>query len=264
MSSGADPADQSTAGDSTDWELGWVWAFIDRPAAGFEVAADFWCAVTGTTLSPRRGEVDEFATFLPLIGDAHLKLQAIAGQCPGGHLDFEVTDVPAALAHAVDHGATRVADLGTLQVLHSPAGLPFCLVPAGGSRVLAPVAETEGGLIRADQVAIDVGPSHARQELIFWEALTRWIRLTSIRDQFTVLHSPEEMPVRLLIQRLETEQPPRVHLDLACSDVAAATAYHQALGATVVSRHLFWTTMSDPAGGLYCITARDPHTGRLT
>ncbi len=259
MSSEAEPA-----GESTDWEIGWVWAFIDRPAAGFEVAADFWCAATGTTLSPRRGEVDEFATFLPLIGDAHLKLQAIAGQCPGGHLDFEVTDVPAALAHAVDHGATRVADLGTLQVLHSPAGLPFCLVPARESRARGPVAETEGGLIRADQVAIDVGPSHAGREANFWTALTRWRRLGSVREEFTVIQSPAELPVRLLVQRLQTEQPPRVHLDLACSDVAAATAYHQALGASVVGRHLFWTTMSDPAGGLYCLTARDPHTGRLT
>ena len=43
----------------------WVYAFIDRPKERFDQAAAFWTAVTGTTLSARRGADGEFATLLP-------------------------------------------------------------------------------------------------------------------------------------------------------------------------------------------------------
>ncbi|MEV1201396.1 LytR C-terminal domain-containing protein [Microbispora rosea] len=54
-----------------------VLAFIDRPGDRFEEAAAFWTTVTGTRLSPRRGDDGEFATLLPASGDACVKIQAV-------------------------------------------------------------------------------------------------------------------------------------------------------------------------------------------
>lgn len=52
-------------------------AFVDRPRERFAEAAAFWTAVTGTRLSPRRGDDGEFTTSLPGSGDAWVKLQAV-------------------------------------------------------------------------------------------------------------------------------------------------------------------------------------------
>ncbi|NUO41489.1 MAG: hypothetical protein HOV82_05565, partial [Streptomyces sp.] len=53
------------------------------------------------------------------------------------------------------------------------------------------------------------------------------------------------------------------HLDLACADIAATRARHEELGAAFVTRGVHWTVMRDPAGGVYCLTGRDPETGGL-
>lgn len=55
--------------------------------------------------------------------------------------------------------------------------------------------------------------------------------------------------------------PARVHLDLATDDRDAEVDRHQALGAEPVRRTQWWTTLVDPAGLAYCVTARDPETG---
>jgi hypothetical protein len=41
--------------------LKWTWSFVDRPERAFEESARFWTAVTGTTLSARRGDRDEWS-----------------------------------------------------------------------------------------------------------------------------------------------------------------------------------------------------------
>ena len=255
-----------TVGDSgADVRVHWVTAFLDRPVAAFGLAADFWCAALGATLSARRGENGEFATLLPTDGDAAIKLQGVGDPCQGGHLDLEVPDVVAARDRAVGLGARSAADLGSVQVLRSPAGLLFCFVPLRSAGVRPPVVETPGGRVRADQVALDVGPASAPAEVEFWAALTGWRVVASVRPEFTVLIPPPELAIRLLVQRLDTEPSngPRMHLDLACADVSAATAYHRSLGAQVVAVQEFWTVLRDPAGEVYCLTARDPSTGRL-
>lgn len=246
-------------------DVRWVTAFLDRPAAAFEVAADFWCAALGATLSVRRGDSGEFATLLPAQGDAALKIQAVGDPCQGAHLDLEVSDSVAARDHALQLGARSVADLGSLQVLRSPAGLLFCFVPIRSGGVRPPEAVTPAGRVRADQVALDLGPASASAELDFWAALTGWRVVASVRPEFTVLIPPPELAIRLLIQRLDAEPShgPRMHLDLACADVDTAAAYHRSLGAQVVAEQEFWTVLRDPAGEAYCLTARDPSTGRL-
>ncbi len=244
----------------------WVTAFLDRPADQFEAAAGFWCAVTATTLSSRRGDNSEFATFLPATGDATLKLQAVGDASHGGHLDLEVSDLPAAVERALDLGATSIADRGTLQILRSPAGPAFCLVPIRCAGTRPPIPDTPGGRVIADQVALDVGPASLEVEAEFWAGLTGWQRLASVRDEFSVITSDGRLPIRLLLQRLGSEPAggPRIHLDLACSDQAAAVAYHLSLGAQCLAERESWTVMSDPSGEPYCLTSRDPSTGRLT
>jgi len=75
------------------------------------------------------------------------------------------------------------------------------------------------------------------------------------------LRPPATLPIRLLLQRLGTDR--TASADLACSDVDATRAWHEACGAEVEQRRPLWTVMRDPAGGVYCLTARDPNTGRL-
>jgi hypothetical protein len=45
-------------------------------------------------------------------------------------------------------------------------------------------------------------------------------------------------------------------------DVGAA-GRSQRLGASVDSHGARWTVLRDPSGRRYCLTGRDPHTGRL-
>ncbi|MGV9240782.1 VOC family protein, partial [Streptomyces nigra] len=70
--------------------------------------------------------------------------------------------------------------------------------------------------------------------------------------------------VRILLQRLGEERPPSAHVDLACADIAATRARHEELGAVSVADGAHWTVLRDPAGGVYCLTARDPGTGALS
>jgi hypothetical protein len=112
----------------------WAYAFIDRPFAGFERALDFWSAVTGTVVSPRRGELGQFATLLPASGDACVKAQAV-GDDGGAHIDLCVDDVPAHAQRAAALGAIELFSEPGLIVMRSPAGQAFCLVQWDGESV---------------------------------------------------------------------------------------------------------------------------------
>jgi hypothetical protein len=255
----------------------WLWAFIDRPLDRFDAAAEFWCAVTDTTLSPRRGEHGEFATFLPRDADACLKLQGVHSG-GGAHLDIDVDDVDAATHAAVEeHGASLAWRDGTdLSVLRTPAGQLFCLTrwDDGGRRRPAVVETGPDGPRRArsrvDQICLDIGPEHFEREAEFWGAFTGWGHRTGKNHrtgesaEFARVQVPDELPVRILLQRRATSGPPSAHLDVACGgEVPQIRAYHESLGASRVAVGEHWQVMRDPAGGLYCLTERDPETGRL-
>lgn len=87
----------------------------------------------------------EGAAVAPPDGVAYLAFQTAEGYVPAVwpartgaqritmHLDFEVTDLPTAVAHAVELGA-READhqpQANVRVLLDPAGHPFCLYTDG-------------------------------------------------------------------------------------------------------------------------------------
>ncbi|HEV2639379.1 MAG TPA: VOC family protein [Actinocrinis sp.] len=252
-------------------QIRWMYAFIDRPAAAYQVACDFWTQATGTRRSAFRGEHDEFATLLAPEGDAHVKVQALQGAADVGgiHVDLSVDDVEAATEVTLGLGSSLVYQVPGLSVLRSPGGFQYCLVGWDGESERVRVFEDPGGSrSRLDQVCLDVPPNALDRELEFWHALTGWAPVQSGMPEFHVIKPPPTMPFRILVQRLdEAGGDPEVvtgHIDLACGDdVDAVAAFHKSLGATLVSRHRYWAVMRDPAGSVYCLTARDPETGTL-
>lgn len=242
----------------------WTYAFIDRPRDRFARACAFWTAVTGTRLSELRGADAEFATLLPRApADACVKAQAVAGPA-GAHLDLAVDDVAATAREARGLGAAPVHAEEGLEVLRSPGGQLFCVVPwAGETARPAPVEVPGGATSRLDQVCLDVTPEAYEGEVAFWVALTGWESVAGSRSEFHVVQPPPDLPVRLLLQRLGPDGRTGAHLDLACSDPDAVRARHESHGAAFVSRGAHWIVMRDPAGGAYCLTGRDPSTGTL-
>ncbi|MGN9760533.1 VOC family protein [Streptomyces sp. SD31] len=239
----------------------WTYAFVDRPAASFARAHAFWTAVTDTQLSEFRGEQGEFVTLVPGGGaDACVKAQGVDSGAGGAHLDFAVDDVPEFVESALRQGAGSAAEHEGWAVLRSPAGQLFCAVPWYGESVRPPVVRGS----RLDQVCLDVPPSLYDAEVAFWSGLLAgWVSAPGSRPEFHVLRPPAGLPVRILLQRLGEERPASAHLDLACADIAATRARHEELGATFVAQGARWTVMRDPAGGVYCLTGRDPETGGL-
>lgn len=248
--------------------IGWTTAFLDGPADGWSATLRFWQAVTASTLSPFRGPDERFVTLVPADGDAFLRAQRTDAGPVGVHLDLHVPDVRAAADAAVALGAREVAASGHV-VLESPGGMPFCVVrPSGGLRPAPTRVRTAGGARHAslvDQYTIDVPAAHWARERRFWAALTGWPEQEVPPDAGLVpLHRPDGMPLRLLLQRLdEPRGPVRAHLDLATTDRAVEAARHVGLGARVEAVRPRWTVLTDPAGRRYCLTDRDPATGRL-
>ncbi|MFD7699203.1 VOC family protein [Streptomyces caelestis] len=237
----------------------WTYAFIDRPATSFGSAHAFWTVVTDTRLSEFRGERGEFVTLLPGDGaDACVKAQGVDSGAGGAHLDFAVDDVREFVGSAWRSGAGVVAEHEGWAVLRSPAGQSFCAVPWQGESVRPPVVRGS----RLDQVCVDVPPSAYDAEVAFWsDVLDGWKSASGSRPGFHVLAPPPGLPIRVLLQRLGEERRASAHPGLACADVEATRALHEGSGASLVARGAHGTVMRDPAGGVYCLTGRDPETG---
>jgi hypothetical protein len=236
----------------------WTYAFIDRPLGRFAESCEFWTTVTGTALSARRGVDGEFVTLVPREGDACLKLQGVH-DTGGAHLDLSVVDTGDTVRRATELGAAVVAPHDAWAVMRSPAGQLFCVVPWHGEAARPPVFADS----RLDQVCVDIPPSAYDAEVAFWRALTGWAYHRGSRPEFGVLQPPDPLPARILLQRLDDDRPTSAHLDLACADIEAARAWHEACGARLVATFPRWLVMHDPTGAPYCLTARDPHTGRV-
>lgn len=234
---------------------------------GFDANAEFWSAITGSSLSVRRGGADEFATLLPLDGsDAHLRVQRTGSGWSGSHIDLHVADVRAAAAECVGCGARIVSDNGGYVVLETPGGMAFCLVAHHGEHNRQrPVASAPSGTpTLVDQVSIDCDPDLFDDEIRFWSSITGWPPLAARAPEFVPLDRPAVMPLRIMLQR--RSQPigsTSCHLDLACDNVAGVADDHCDRGASAIEHHEYWTVMADPSGVAYCITARRPSTGQL-
>lgn len=243
----------------------WITAFVDRADDGFDTAASFWCGASGSSLSPWRGERNEFATLVPLDGaDSHLRIQRLVGGPPGSHLDLHATDVDASVEACLASGASPLTERVGFTVLESPGGLTFCVVPHHGERTRQqPVLGTTAATL-VDQVSIDTDPDVFANEVRFWSAITGWPTVGARSAEFTPLERPATMPLRLMVQRRDTNSgPASCHLDVACEDRPAAVEDHRRQGGAVVSTNRYWTVMTDPVGVAYCLTDRLPATGQL-
>ncbi len=240
----------------------WVTAFLDTPVATAEQSEIFWLAVTGSTLSSRRGEDGEFATLCPDSGDAFLRVQRVNDQCLGVHLDLHVADPAALVEVAVGLGARARATPEDHTVLSSPSGITFCVVPHAGESKRPPPLSFEGRRSAVDHVCLAAHEMMYEAEVVFWEGLTGWARQSGAGPEFAYLDRPADLPLRLLIQRRDSDDSaPRVRLDLACADVQAEAGRHRQLGARTQWATSWWASMVDPVGRAYSLTCRDPDTG---
>ena len=244
----------------------WTTAFLNFPAHSCERGSAFWRAVTASASSAPRGADAEFTTLLPARGDAFLRIQRLHNGLPGCHLDLHADDRPATVARAERLGAAVISTHDRYVVLRSPGGLSFCVVEyLGETQRPVPIRWPDRHTSLVDQLSVDIPTHHYEVEAAFWSRLTSWPQSPGSRPEFTFLTRPAGMPLRLLLQRLAGSAAGSctAHLDLACDDVAAERARHESLGAQVVRVMANWTTLRDPAGLHYCITRRDPATGRI-
>jgi hypothetical protein len=246
-------------------EIRWLTAFIDLPVDRFEVGAAFWQEVTESRRSAPRGDDEQFATLLPQDGDAYVRVQRTSAG-PRIHLDLHVDSVATARRAAEQLGAAVDVDLGHV-IMRSPTGMTFCLVPHRGESTRP--APAHGGLPhRLDQVCIDVPAPLFEREAAFWHELTGWELHRSRLAEFAALDQPPSCPLRLLFQRLgpdDDAEVTRAHLDIACGRrVDDVRELHEGFGAEFVAEGQLWVTMRDPAGMVYCLTQRDPTSGRIT
>lgn len=248
-------------------EVRWVTAFIDRGRDVFEPTVEFWSEIAGSSPSSLRGVSGEFATLVPLDGsDAHLRAQRTGSGWSGSHIDLHVVDARTAAQECVEHGASVVEDNGGYVVLATPGGMRFCVVTYHGEHVRqrAVSSTSSAASTLVDQVSIDCDPDRFDAEAHFWSAITGWAPLAARAPEFVPLERPVAMPLRIMLQRrTQAVGATSCHLDLACDDVAGTVNEHRQRGATVLQRHEHWTVMTDPSGTAYCLTARQPATGRL-
>jgi hypothetical protein len=241
-------------------EVRWLTGFVDLASEPFAAACSFWQELTKSTLSPARGTTGEFATLVPEKGDAFLRVQRLDAGPSGCHLDIHVDDVVTAGELATSLGAIPLGS----PAFSSPGGFVFCIVHHHDEVHRPPaIAWPNGHRSLVDQMCLDIPRQLFDHEATFWTALTGWERRTGSRPEFEYLVRPPEMPLRLLLQRLDEDRPGlcRAHLDLACDKVMSEQRRHELLGATTVRTMPNWTTMRGPGGIEYCITRRDPFSG---
>ncbi len=139
---------------------------LDTPQERFDEAVTFWSAVTGWTVSERRGENAQFVTLLPTTGAPYLKLQAVPGPA-GVHLALDTDDRPASIARARDLGATTAWVYCGVEVMRSPGGFTFCQTLLEGNPAIGRDSSTILG-----QVCLDIPSSSWETEVAFWRDLT--------------------------------------------------------------------------------------------
>ncbi|GAB90878.1 VOC family protein [Gordonia rhizosphera] len=246
----------------------WLTASLDFPSDQFGAEVTFWRAISGSTVSPPHGRKREFASLEPFNGDPHLRVQRVDTGPGGLHLDLHVDDPRDAATTAISLGASVVRDAAGLGhvTMRSPAGFGFCLVDwQGESRRSRPIRWPGDTISIIDQVCIDVPAALYDRETVFWAGLTGRPTEPTSRPELTWLRRDPSLAIGILLQRKGADDDSTTasgHLDMACSNVPDEVARHEDWGARVVDRFPNWTVMADPVGRRYCITRRNPRTGR--
>jgi hypothetical protein len=132
--------------------------------------------------------------------------------------------------------------------------------------VPAPASFPEVRRSRVYQVCVDIPGPAFEAEAQRWASMAGGrLDVLERRPEFAWVRMPGgPKPLDLLLQRLDRRDGAvAAHLDLGTTDREAETGRHRALGASLVAQEEFWTVLTDPAGLAYCITDRDPATGKL-
>jgi hypothetical protein len=119
---------------------------------------------------------------------------------------------------------------------------------------------------RVYQVCIDIpGPLFDAEAEAWARRVGGSIQVLDRRREFAWLRLPGgPHPLDVLLQRLDRDDGPMgAHLDVGTTDRTREVLRHLDLGAALLVEEEFWTVLADPAGTAYCITDRDPATGRL-
>ncbi len=239
--------------------MAWVHAVIDVPRDHHAQAAQFWGAALGWPAGAPWPMHPELRSFEPPSGAPYVHLQQIAGP-PRVHLDLESGAPHATVDQAVALGAELVARQERWHTLHSPGGLPFCVLHAADHEAPRPMTFPDGHRARMVQVCIDSPRSVQAQEVEFWRTLLtgRWV--DSDADEMAgKWHDDAGSPLQLLFQRLdETSGPVRAHLDHGTDDVAAEIDRLIALGASDIGPGDGWHVLHDVAGLPFCVTNNSP------
>ncbi|HSS68298.1 MAG TPA: VOC family protein [Nocardioidaceae bacterium] len=235
---------------------------LDLPAETADAASLFWATALGWPLGEPWPGHPEFQSFSPPAGDSYVARQLIDSGSAGIHVDVAVDDVSEVAAHMELLGATRGPVMPYWQVMRSPGGLPYCVVPHRDSTPPeASVWPDDGGhRSRLVQICIDSPPSRHDAEVAFWRSATHWTWSESTGAEFAgKLRPGPGSPVQLLFQRLGDEAPAtRAHIDLGTDDVEEETARLANAGASLLRRGDGWIALADPAGLAFCVTANSP------
>ncbi len=241
----------------------WFHLFLDVPRPRREEAVGFSSAATGWALSPPRGEDGQFLTLVPQRGDSWLKMQAFDDREPRIHVDLDAADREAAVERSTALGAHPAWTYDGVAVMRSPGGLLLCHTL--GEEAAPRFARSEPERV-LDQLCIDIPRSRWDQEVAFWAGITGRTPEPAKTPEFVRLADPDPHGgLRILLQRLEDEDGEVLaHPDVAVAHRAAETCRHEALGAETVGVFEWWTVMRAPYGQVYCLTDRDPLTGRVS
>jgi hypothetical protein len=241
----------------------WLHAVIDVPERVLESEGRFWSSALGWHVGPPWTGHPELRSFEPPEGDSYLHLQRI-DDGPRLHLDLDSDDPASTVDHAVRLGAGIVRDADEWTTLHSPGGLPFCVVRARHRIVPQPVTWPGGQRSRLVQVCVDSPRARHPDEVTFWRALLggRWV--DSHAPEFAgKWHDDAGGPVQLLFQVVHDDR--RVvtaHIDLGADDVPVESQRLRREGAVDVGPGRGWHVLMDPAGLVFCVTGNDPGVSR--
>lgn len=237
----------------------WLTAVIDLAPQEYDRGLAIWSRLTGYRVSRGSGRSGELVTLLPAEGEPFLKVQRLDAGPSRTHLHLHVEDLADSISFARAVGAEVTAEREDSATLRSPGGLTYCHVSDGAGRRPRPTTWAGGHSSFVDQVCLDVPPRLLDAEMDFWHTITGWSR----RDpgpgsEFARLTPPPDLPLQLLVQRLDDdeEESARAHLDWASTDRRREVDRQIGAGADLVAPFDRWTVMRGPEGFAYCITQR--------
>lgn len=239
----------------------WINLVLDVPGQTMPGALDAWEAITGCTATEPQGDEARTRTMVPAQGASWLKVRRLAGDVPRVHMELLVDDVEQFVSRALELGA-KVHERGDgAVVLRDPAGLRFAVAPDDRADPAARQVRDVDSLV--DQFCIDAPSTQFRTEVDFWSGLTGWPEDPGHYAEFTALLRPDDMPVRIAVQRVGMGEASG-HPELAARNAVQTRRVHEAAGAVVFERRPRWTVMVGPSGMRYSITERDPRTGLMS